>query len=226
MTMKKLEKIICAIMLLSLVGTAALIALSPETVPAHYNFAGEVDRMGSRYEALVWPIFVVVMGLFFLAVARYCRKKGETGSEKFTLYTGICITLFEAALGFYFTCKGILYDPAAVPQAGMDQSMQFVGVAIGVLLVVLGNVMPKARRNAFFGLRTKWSMASDSVWQRSQRFGGISGVICGLAMIVLSIVAPGMWNLLAMTAVTVLWVVLCVAASYRFYREEQSRPQS
>ena len=72
--------------------------------------------------------------------------------------------------------------------------MKFTGIAIGILLVILGNIMPKMRRNAMFGLRTKWSMTNDSVWQKSQRFGGIASVLCGLAMIVISAFVPGVWN--------------------------------
>jgi hypothetical protein len=31
----------------------------------HYNFAGEVDRIGSKYENLIWPDFAIAMACFF-----------------------------------------------------------------------------------------------------------------------------------------------------------------
>ena len=98
--------------------------------------------------------------------------------------------------------------------------MKFTGIAIGVLLIVLGNIMHKVRRNSLFGLRTKWSMANDSIWQRSQRFGGIASVLCGLAMIIISVFVPGVWNLLVMTVVIIVYLVLCIIASYRYYKSD------
>ena len=100
--------------------------------------------------------------------------------------------------------------------------MKFTGIAIGILLVILGNIMPKMRRNAMFGLRTKWSMSNDSVWQKSQRFGGIASVLCGLAMIVISAFVPGVWNLFVMTIIIIVWLILCVIASYRYYKADNT----
>ena len=117
--------------------------------------------------------------------------------------------------------KAIRYDPDAAATVSID-AMKFTGIAIGILLVILGNIMPKMRRNAMFGLRTKWSMANDSVWQKSQRFGGIASVLCGLAMIVISAFVPGVWNLFVMTVIIIVWLILCVIASYRYYKADNT----
>lgn len=50
MSMKKLYAAMAALVAISVVGTAVLIVFMPDTVPAHYNFAGEIDRWGSKYE--------------------------------------------------------------------------------------------------------------------------------------------------------------------------------
>ena len=161
--MKKLYALCYGVILLCIVGTAILLIFTPDTIPVHYNFAGEVDRFGSKYENLIWPIFTISMG-----------------------------------------------------------AMKFTGIAIGILLVILGNIMPKMRRNAMFGLRTKWSMTNDSVWQKSQRFGGIASVLCGLAMIVISAFVPGVWNLFVMTVIIIVWLILCMIASYRYYKADNT----
>ena len=83
--------------------------------------------------------------------------------------------------------------------------------------------MPKMRRNAMFGLRTKWSMANDNVWQKSQRFGGIASVIAGFIMIILALFVPGIWNVVMMTIVIVIWLILCIVASHRYYLEDQDK---
>ena len=118
--------------------------------------------------------------------------------------------------------KAIRYDPDATATFSIDV-MKFTGIAIGIMLVILGNIMPKARRNAMFGLRTKWSMANDNVWQKSQRFGGITSVLCGLAMIIVSAIIPGVWNLIVTTVIVIVWITLCVIASYQYYKTDSSQ---
>lgn len=215
--MKKLYSILCLVLLICVIGTVIFLLLSPDRIPVHYNFAGEADRIGSKYENLIWPCFAIGMGAFFLLMARGPRKKGEKTNEKVLLIAGVCTLIFFTLLGFYFMWKALRYDPKAAPQVSYDDVNRFVSIGIGALLVVLGNIMPKMRRNALFGLRTKWSMANDTVWQKSQRFGGISSVIAGFIMIILALFIPGVWNVVMMTIVIVIWLVLCVLASRRYY---------
>ena len=71
----------------------------------------------------------------------------------------------------YF-CEGGTYPAGGVQTNGPD-AMKFVSMILGALLIFCGNIMPKAGRNAVFGLRTRWSMKNDRVWQQqSQRFCG------------------------------------------------------
>ena len=221
--MKKLYSALYAVLLICVIGTVIFLILSPDRIPVHYNFAGEVDRIGSKYENLIWPGFAIGMGVFFLLMARIPRKKGEKTNEKVLMIAGVCTLVFFTLLGFYFMLKALRYDPQAASQVSYDDVNRFVSIGIGALLVVLGNIMPKMRRNALFGLRTKWSMSNDNVWQKSQRFGGIASVIAGFFMIILALFVPGIWNVLVMTIVIVIWLILCIVASHRYYLEDQDK---
>ena len=221
--MKKLYSALYAVLLICVIGTVIFLILSPDRIPVHYNFAGEVDRIGSKYENLIWPGFAIGMGVFFLLMARIPRKKGEKTNEKVLMIAGVCTLVFFTLLGFYFMLKALRYDPQAASQVSYDDVNRFVSIGIGALLVVLGNIMPKMRRNAMFGLRTKWSMANDNVWQKSQRFGGITSVIAGFLMVILALFVPGIWNVVMMTIVIVIWLILCIVASHRYYLEDQDK---
>lgn len=221
--MKKLYVALYAVLLISVIGTVILLRLSPDRIPVHYNFAGEADRIGSKYESLVWPGFTVIMGAFFLLMARIPRKKGESNNEKVVLITGVSTIILFALLGFYFMLRALRYNPEAARFTSYDDVNRAVSIGVGALLVAFGVIMPKMRRNSLFGIRTKWSMANDNVWQKSQRFGGIASVIAGSIMIVLALFIPGIYNILAMTIVIVIWLILCIAASRRFYLEDKDR---
>lgn len=220
--MKKLYAALYGVLLICAIGTVGFIILSPDRIPAHYNFAGEVDRIGSKYENLIWLGSAIGMGAFFLWMARLLRKKGDRMNEKILLISGLCTLGFFTLLGFYSMWKALRYDPEAAKSISYDDVNSFVSLGIGALLLVLGYLMPKVRRNAWFGLRTKWSLANDTVWQKSQRFGGMASVLAGSTMMILAMFVPGSWNLLVMTIVIAVWLILCVVASYRFYHEAQS----
>ena len=115
------------------------------------------------------------------------------------------------------------YDPASEKPLSADDVGRFVSVSLGVLLVLLGNFLPKVRRNGFVGLRVKWSMATDEVWRRSQRFCGVSSVIAGLVFIVSALVVRGMWNLAVLTGVMTVWLVLNLLAARRYWLDDRDR---
>ena len=66
---------------------------------------------------------------------------------------------------------------------------QSVGVALdvvrlisgltGALFMALGNVLGKVGRNEFFGVRTPWTLASATVWDKTQHFAGRLMVVAG-----------------------------------------------
>ena len=72
--MKKLYLILYSLTFLFILGTALFFILMPDTVPLHYNFAGEVDRMGSKYEFLLMPIIALPMISAFTLQKEKVRK--------------------------------------------------------------------------------------------------------------------------------------------------------
>ena len=55
--------------------------------------------------------------------------------------------------------KAIRYDPGAAPMVSYDDVNRFVNIGIGALLVVLGNLMPKMRRNVIFNAKKRLGRA-------------------------------------------------------------------
>ena len=226
--MKKFKTIICLLMLLSVVITAIMLQFMPNIVPAHYNAAGEVDRLGSKYERFIFPVATVVMGGFFLLVDKLvprAKNEKERKTEDVVIYvSGVLTTLYFVGMNIFFMGKGIAYGhsgTASVPGIDIVQTNSVCTILIGALLIILGNYMPKARINALYGLRTKWSMANERVWQKSQRFGGFSSVVCGIVLILLGVFVRNrllLWMLLIVT----IWGITSVAMSYVFYRKDRT----
>lgn len=220
---KSLYRWVFALIVLSFIVASVLIAAMPARVPMHYNAAGEVDRIGSKYENLILPCSIALVGGLCLAMARRAGKRGAS-YERPLLILAVCLC---ACFNVLFAVL-MLQSLRLAGGAGFAVDiMNLSAIFLGALLIVTGNFMPKATRNAAFGLRTTWSGKNDVVWQRCQRFGGYSGVAAGVLLIVLSCFLRGAAISAVMLAVILLWSVVCVVASKKIYQKwEREQPTS
>ena len=217
--MKKLYVAMAALAAVSVVGTAVLMAFMPDTVPAHYNFAGEIDRWGSKYENFIFPAITVLIGALIVFSA---KKQGNAVPKKALLWTGICSLLLIDVTGFYFMLK----DFSAVQGTSTnvaDNVIKLMSIGVGVMFIILGNLMPKVKRNGLFGLRTSWSMENDEIWNRSQRFGGKAAVICGFATVLMAVFVPEERCVAVLMVFTVAFVAASTAASRKYYNEYKAK---
>lgn len=181
----KTQKIICIIlMFLPLAITAVALMFMPEQVPMHYGINGQVDRWGSKYENLILPVLTIVLGAFMLIVAKFSSddESSVKNNEKVTILANISMLLLFNAMNLYFTYTSL--ELVSDLNSATVDIFSLIFVILGIGFVVIGNIMPKAKLNSLIGLRTPWSMKNEETWRRCQRFGGISGIITGVAMAV------------------------------------------
>ena len=213
--MKK-KKIVCYI-LMYLPLVVALIALLylPEKIPAHYGFDNQVDRWGSKYEALLFPIASLFIGYYLLGMAKLAAKKEEHGenNKNVTIIVGILVLILLNALNVYslYTSFNKVENLSFV---SLDIGQLVFGI-IGMLMIVTGNLMPKLRMNSMIGLRTHWSMKNEATWKKSQHIGGISFIIGGIIIIGICIVMKGTPCLLSVLGVWAMLIVIDVFLTYR-----------
>ena len=213
--MKKLYHLLT---FLPLIVSLFSFSLLPEQIPAHFNLAGEVDRWGSRLEIFFLPVLVVALGLLFRRWIEWTLRRQMQNSPR-ALYVAGCAML-AVFNGIFFVMLYTAFasvDRMAVPGEAI---MRITNLLVGLLLIPIGNVMPKVKRNAVFGLRTKWSMANDTCWNLSQRFGGLSFVVTGCLIVLGSIlVSDPAWQSILMITLILLDTIFCVVYSYQVYRK-------
>ncbi len=180
--MKKNKVWFYTLMFLPLIATCISLMFLPDRIPAHYGFDGEVTRWGSKYETLILPMVTIPFGFFLLLMGKLASKKENTNNEEVLIITGIMALLVFNILTGYF-----LYTSFNKVEKLTDVVIDIRNLlfsALGVVLIVIGNVMPKCKRNSIIGLRTKWSLSSDKAWEKSQRFGGAGLIIIGALMLI------------------------------------------
>jgi uncharacterized membrane protein len=62
---------------------------------------------------------------------------------------------------------------------------------LGVAIVLVGNLLPRMRRNHVIGIRTQCTMSDPHAWTRTHRAAGYAMVSVGLILSVVAVSAPG-----------------------------------
>ena len=69
------------------------------------------------------------------------------------------------------------------------------GLAVGLLLIIVGNYMPKARQNYTIGIKLPWTLANEENWNRTHRLAGYVWIVCGILLVALTlfrVLQPGL----------------------------------
>lgn len=187
----------------------------PDTVPVHFGINNQIDRWGNKYELLILPFIIIAIGIMFFLIAKYLDKNEQYGSNNFNVCTtiGIAILAMFNVMTYYILYISFMgFQDLEPVQIDFLSLMTFL---MGFVVIVIGNVMPKAKMNSLLGLRTKWSLSSEEAWKKSQRFGGYSAIVTGLIMIVLSLVLNG--SICLFISVLLLIVIGIVDTAYSYY---------
>jgi uncharacterized membrane protein len=155
--------------------------LFPEKVPTHWGPSGKPDAYTPR-EAIL-PMLWLMPGIT-LAMILLSRALPWLSPNNYTVET------FRPTYEYIFFLVTLLftYLHAVILLTQMqiltDVSRCLVG-GIFVLFAAMGNVMGKVRKNFFVGIRTPWTLASDTVWEATHRLGAWCFVGIGVLGLVL-----------------------------------------
>src|SRR5205814_10565986 len=90
---------------------------------------------------------------------------------------------FDIVLNTIVTVMLVIHFVVLASAMGAPLRMNHaITLAAGVALAVVGNLLPRARPNWWFGIRTPWTLSNDRVWERTHRLGGYVMMVGGLAL--------------------------------------------
>ena len=97
---------------------------------------------------------------------------------------------------------------------GYPVNTTYVGeLFVGMLLIIIGNYMPKARQNYTIGIRLPWTLANEENWNRTHRIAGYLWLISGILVVALTlckVLNPG-WM------IVIIAVIVIVPFFYSFW---------
>lgn len=202
---------IISILIAVIIGAVALPSL-PEQFVSHWGPNGEPDGYTTKFIGVLLIPFIMACILLLKAVLPKIdpkRNNFEKFQHPYTIITEM-ITVFLL----------LIHVSIVLFNLGYQVDMEFVVVlGISLLFVVLGNYLPKIKHNYSMGVRTPWTLSSETVWAKTHRLAGKAFVLSGLVMGVMAFTDV---SFLVATLVPLgLLLVVITMMSYVYYKKEQ-----
>ena len=211
--MKARYFLICGLITLASVAVSlAMVSHLPSVVPSHWDIHGNVNGYSSRGVLVaILPAVMAGLMLLFALLPFLSPRRFEVETFLSTyLYFMLVITV------------GLAYFHGLILWAGLSgrsPSPQALLGGIYVLLVLLGNAMPKVRRNFFMGVRTPWALADERVWYATHRLAAKTMVASGLIGLIVVLVLNSLFlNVVAMFVVVGTGLIVPAVYSFVYYR--------
>lgn len=195
----------------SLVGYATLGDVTE--IPVHWNTEGKVDGTASPLMGLgLMPVIQVIMiGLFSALSFIEPRKANIENSAK-----AISATVTATVALLAVVQVGIIFEAHGIHAMNVTTVM----VSMGLLLAVLGNYLPKLRSSFFVGIRTPWTLSSDTVWRKTHRLGSKLFIAAGIVSILAALLAPSDIALKTMLGMVAIATIVPAVYSWVVWRQE------
>jgi uncharacterized membrane protein len=212
--MKKSDWFLIAVGVLAFVTGALTYPYLPAMVASHWNAAGEVNGYMSRaWGAFLFPVIMVIVIALLLAVPHIDPKRNNIA--KFRKYYD-CLVMTIVVVFYYLYALTLFWN--------LGYSFDFIVFlvpAFAVLFFAIGMILPRTEPNFMIGIRTPWTISSETVWKKTHKIGGVAFKICGVIAL-LGIAFPGLaiWFLLGPIIVSAIGLVVY---SYVLY-EKEKRP--
>ncbi len=203
---KKLMALSVALCLLPTLAGVLLWDALPARIATHFDINGVPDGWSTKGFAV---FFLPAMLAALDALCLYGTSRDKTAHRQSRVLQNFFL-FFVPALSAYV--MALVYLTALGHEVKVDFWLSFL---IGVVFLVVGNYLPKCRRNRTMGIRVKWTLASEENWNYTHRIGGFCWVLCGVLTLVCGIAGQS-WLLFPSI---LLAVAVPMAASYRYYRK-------
>ena len=210
--MKLIRAAIALVLILTAVMTLVAYPVMPDVVASHWNAAGELNGTMPKFWGLALiPLLMYGFCALFVVLPRIDPLRNNY--QKFQDYYEGFILVF-AAFFFFIQLQIILWG------LGIHVSPNLtMPVMIGGLFVYIGFLMEHAEPNWFVGIRTPWTLSSDSVWTKTHQRAGTLFKLAGVVSMIGAL--AGIYASLFILVPVIAVALYTVVYSYTEFKKEQ-----
>ena len=202
------------IIIISIIAGALVYDQMPDQMASHWGPDDQVNGyMGKFGGVFMMPLMSLGLLALFLVIPNLDPLKENIAEFRkiFNLFILVFIVFFT-----YVWALTIFWN---LGYTSFNMSIAILP-AIGLLFFFIGYMLRDAKRNWFIGIRTPWTLSSDTVWNETHRLGAILFMASGiLAMLGGFFGEYAVWFILVPTLGTTIFLV---AYSYILYKKENA----
>lgn len=213
MNTKTTSIIVLTLIAIAVIAGAVLWNQLPDQMPSHWNANDEVDGTMPRF----WGVFLmplITLGMFglFLVLPAIDPLKANIAQfrETFNIFI-VLIVAFMLYIHGLTLAWGLGYQSFKMSAAMLP--------FMGILFIAIGYLLRQAKRNFFIGIRTPWTLSSDSVWDKTHQLGSVLFMLSG-AFAILGGFLGGMTAFWLMFVPLIGSTLFLVVYSYVLYKNE------
>ena len=197
------------VMLLPVIAGVLLWGKLPESMPVHFNLAGEADGFASKYTAvLVMPLLLLALHLFLIFMVNHDPKKKNVSGKVESLVYWMC------PIVSLFVSFGIMAF-----SLGYDIKMNAVCFAfVGIIFIIIGNYLPKCQQNYTVGIKLPWTLNDKENWRKTHRMAGPLWIVGGIVILISAYF--GKMGQYIFLAVLLAMVIIPAAYSFSLYKKK------
>jgi uncharacterized membrane protein len=214
MNSRTIRQITLLLIIFSFLYGAYLYPQMPDRIASHWDARGQVDGYMPKAAGLfLIPAISLILFAVLISVPRLdpLRKNIESFRQSYDLFA-----LEAIAFLIYIQLLTVLWN-----QGLRFNIVQLLSPALGLLFYFAGVLTQSSRQNWFVGIRTPWTMSSESVWDKVNRRAGKLFKVSG-ALAALGAVFPRHALILIMAPV-VSTAAYSIAYSYLEYKRESGQ---
>ena len=175
----RLTTIIVLILIFGAISLASLLWNQlPDQMASHWDVNDQVNGYMSKF----WGVFMmplITLGMFvlFIVVPNIDPLKANIAEFRGTFNLFI---VFIVGFMIYIHALTLRWN-LGYTDLGIGKAML---PAMGLLFIVIGSLLRKAKRNWFIGIRTPWTLSSDKVWDETHRLGSVLFMASGVLALI------------------------------------------
>lgn len=186
----------------------------PDQVPTHFGVNGEPNGWSGKSALLYIPALMGLGTYLLMLVIPHLdpkKKIEEMGNKYYRLRVILALLMMVISLYLmYLSEEGSMKNP------GILFSI------LGTFFAIMGNYLQTVRPNYFVGIRTPWTLESETVWKKTHTLCGRLWMVGGIVIVILAFVLPtnGVKAVVIISLLTLMSVVP-IAYSYFEYKKEK-----
>lgn len=147
----------------------------PDEIAIHFNSGGVADNWCYKgWVVFGMPVLILLIHCLCIFITAHDPKRKNISDNLFGIVFWICpaCSVLGCSISYVYALK-------------IDLSINsIIHMVLGLLLIILGNYLPKTRQNHTMGIKLPWTLNDKENWNSTHRFAGWVWIAGGFILLI------------------------------------------